>query len=196
MEPRLIELAQRLQSCRRRGNRLSLECVLESARIISEAKARAKRDFGSWLSNHAHMDRATAARHLRVAEFMRRNVALTQQISSLSIAKVYALSSLDSATATRLASGRERLSAPLERLSDVEFHRELRARYPVRPGRMNRENLFRQTWSLLVRAEKALYRAGRIRARLNSAQRIRIVEKVAHLSRAVAGWRVVLAQRA
>lgn len=196
MDPHLVELARRMRACRRRGNRLTLECVLESARIIAEAKARAKRDFGAWLSDHAHMDRATATRHLRVADFVRRNVALTQQISSLSIAKVYALSSLDSATSTRLLTGRERLSAPLDRLSDLEFRRDLRQRYPAPPKRMNRENVFRNIWSLLTRAEKALVRAGRIRVRLSAAQRGRIVDKVAALSRAVAGWRVVLAQRA
>lgn len=196
MDPRLTDLARRLQACRRRGHRLTLECVLESARILSEAKARAKRDFGRWLAEQAHMDRNTASRYRRVAEFVRRNVSLTTQISSLSITKICALSSLDPATASRIASGAERFSSPLDRMSDIEFHRELRARHPSKPRRTNRENVFRQTWSLLVRTERALYRAGRIRTRLSAAQKARILEKVGHLTRAVAGWRPALAQRA
>jgi hypothetical protein len=115
------------------------------------------------------------------------------QISNLSLTKICALSSLDSTTAARLVSGRERLSAPVDQLSDIEFHRELRARHPAKPRRANRENVFRQTFGTLVRAERALYRAGGIRSRLSPSQRSRIVEKVAHLSRAVAGWRATVA---
>jgi hypothetical protein len=193
MDARLAPLAVRLQACRRRGNRRTLECVLESAKILAEAKAISRRDFGIWLRERAHMDRGTANRYLRVAGFVRRNVSLMTQISNLSLTKICALSSLDSATAARLLSGRERLSAPMDQLSDIEFHRELRGRHPAPRRRMNRENVFRQTWSLLIRLEKALFRAKGIRARMSPHQRNRIVEKVAHLSRAVAGWRATVA---
>jgi hypothetical protein len=64
---RLNELAVQLMNCRKRGNRLTLECVLQSARILSEAKSLAGKDFGAWLIEQARMDRATAYRHLGVS---------------------------------------------------------------------------------------------------------------------------------
>src|SRR5262245_24691880 len=102
---RLNVLAVQLMNCRKRGNRLTLEGVLESARILSEAKSLAGAGFGKWLLEQARMDRATAYRHLGVARFVKQHVALTRQIATLSLAKIYALSALNSAEAVRVLTG-------------------------------------------------------------------------------------------
>lgn len=178
MNARLDQLAQRLALCRKRGNRMMLDHILESARILAEAKALAGRAFGKWLRVKAHMDRATASRHLRVASFVNRNVASTQQIASLTISKVYALSSLDFDSAQKILRGEVRFSAPLEDLSDVQFRREFRERFPRSPARRTREHFFRSALSSLLRAGRELHRVRRHWARLSQLQRKRILGKV------------------
>jgi len=49
MQDRLNELARELEACRRRGNQMTLEHILESARILEEAMFVADGDFGTWL---------------------------------------------------------------------------------------------------------------------------------------------------
>ena len=78
---KLDALARRLMICRRKGNTLTIATVLESARILSEAREEAKRGFTAWLRKKGHMDPMTARRHLAVARFVREHRALTREIS-------------------------------------------------------------------------------------------------------------------
>ena len=178
MEDRLEGLARRILECRKRGHRLTLECILESGRILAEAKAIAKRQFGNWLQEKAHMTYETARRHLRVSRLVRENHSLTSKIATLGLAKIYALSTLDFATARKYLTGEARFSAPLEHLSDVQFRKEFRARFPLPEKRRTREHVFRSLVSALIRMEKALGQAGRFVHRLTPVQRRRIVEKI------------------
>jgi hypothetical protein len=116
---------------------------------------------------------------------------LTREISSLSIAKVYKLSTLDLSNAQRLLTGRIKLSRPLAQLSDVQFRQECRSLFPVSSKKSTKEHVFRSTFSALVRAEKTLRRAMHFSKRMSPNQRRRIFEKVTALSHLIAGWKVV-----
>jgi hypothetical protein len=139
---RLNVLAVELMNCRKRGNKMTLECVLESGRILGEAKRLAGSGFGKWLTEQARMDRATAYRHLGVARFAKQHVALTRQIATLSLAKIYAISTLDSDTAVRILTGLVKFSAPLDLICDVQFRREFREMYPPKQKRRTRQHLY------------------------------------------------------
>lgn len=191
MEKRLDELAGRLKACQRRGNKLVLENVLESAKILAEAKALAKRDFGKWLQERAHMTPETARRHLRVLEFVNRNPSLTSEIATLSLAKTYALTRLDLDRAKQLLNGKESLSLPLQQISDLQFRKEFKERFPSASKRQTRENAFRQTYSALVHAERALHQATRLVPRMTPLQRKRIADRVRALNDLVAAWKTV-----
>src|SRR5437867_10319090 len=128
------------------------------------------------------MDYDTALRYLRVAEFIKASPALMREISSLSIAKIYKLSTLDSNVSSKLLTGKTALSRPLAQLSDVQFHQECRTRFPGKPKKSNREHVFRSTYSVLVRAEKSLRRAMHFAGRMTHSQRKRIFEKVTAIS--------------
>jgi hypothetical protein len=191
MEQRLVELARELQACRKRGNKMTLDWVLVSARILAEAKELAGRSFGRWLREKGRMSRDTAYRHLRVAAFVKANVRSIGQIATLGMTKIYALSSLDSDKARRYISGAERFSASLESLSDLQFKREFRERFPKPKTRSTREGVFRQAIGALARAEQAVDRATRRAGQLSPRQRERIAGKVQKMARAVASWKVV-----
>jgi hypothetical protein len=187
---RLAELAVALMKCRRRGNKLTLECVLESARILTEAKRLAGPGFGGWLAEHAHMDRATAYRHLSVARFVRDHVALTRQIATLSLAKIYALSSIDSALATRFLMGEIKMSEPLDVISDVRFRKEFRERFPARK-RHSRHHVFQAATSSLTRAARAVQEASRFIRSMTARQRQQIEIQIHALQKLISGWKGV-----
>jgi hypothetical protein len=174
-----------------RGNKLTLECVLESARILKAAKKLAKRSFGRWLTEQAHMDRSTASRHLRVAEFVGRNVASTQQISSLSMAKIYAISTLSSEMAARVLDGRVEFSAPLDQISDVQFRREFRKLFSPKTRRITREQIYLSTASALTRAEHAIQYAAAYLHHMTETQRLKLETQIRGILKLVSGWKGV-----
>jgi hypothetical protein len=191
MDPKLEDLARELDECRREGNMLQLDTVLRSARILAQAKALAKRDFGKWLHDRAHMSRATANCHLRVAEFVERNVRLTKQITILSLAKVYALSTLDSDRAERLLLGEETFSKPLDQLSDVQFRKEFRERFPRERKRRTRAHVFREIEGAIRRLRDRLERGMKFMSRLTPAQINKVAGDLQDLMILAAGWKLV-----
>lgn len=190
MEKRLKKLAERLKACRKKGNRMSLENILESARILAEAKSVAKRRFTKWLREEGRMDSSTAYRHLQVAAFVRRNRASMHEIATLGMVKIYALSTLSLRRARRILKGKEMFSASLHQLSDLQFKKDFRERFPIlrKPGL--RHFVARVTLSALVQAEIAMRRADRHEGRMTTTERQRIVNKVQVLARIVAKWRI------
>ncbi len=165
MDQRLVELARKIELSRKKGNRQSLGVILECARILEKARAIAKRDFGRWLKERAHIEQTTAYRYLATGGFVRRNFALMQRIELLSLAKIYALSSLDDTRARRLLEGHDQFSAPLDRISDLQFRKEFRVRFPSPPRRLHRHNIFRAAFSALQHAHDTMKRAS-LNARL------------------------------
>lgn len=187
MSERLDELARKLDECRKKGNKLSLEWVLESARILREAKAEARRGFGKWLQEQARMDRDTAYRHLRVSEFVNRNADLNRHFANLSIAKIYSISRLDSETARGVIEGGDPFSKPIEKLTDVEFHLEFRQKYPSPKKRRSRHNARTSLESAMARLERAIKRV----APLDPMLARKMMEKWQELGQILAGWKVV-----
>ena len=190
MDP-LKELAVKLMNCRKRGNRLTLECVLESARILEEAKAIAKNSFGRWLSEQARMDRSTAGRHMRVARFIQKHGALMHQITTLGLAKIYALSSIDSGLAARVLTGQITFSAPLEEMGDLQFRREFREKFPPQKRRHTRTHVYQSTASALTRATKAVQNASLFLRRMTTSQRRMIVNRIHALVKLISTWNQV-----
>ena len=188
---RLNSLAVQLMNCRKRGNRLTLECAMESARILAEAKSIAGSGFGTWLAEQARMDRATAYRHLGVARFLRGHVALMRQIATLSLTKIYALSGIDSALAVRVLTGQLKFSAPLETICDVQFRREFRRMFPPRVRRHTRHHVFQAAAGALARAEKAVRHASAFLRSMTADQRHRIEDKIQALVKLISDWRGV-----
>ncbi len=191
MDAELHQLAKRLDECRRKGNQMMLEHVLESARILRRAKELARRNFGAWLRDEAHMDRVTALRHMAVARLVERNVSLTKQIASLSIAKTYELSTLDPALARRFLMGQNRFSKPLHQLSDVQFRKEFRDRFPSPHKRRTRQHSFMEVYSAVVRLKRAFMRGGRHAAKITPTQREKIVRELRAVIQAARGWQIV-----
>jgi hypothetical protein len=190
MDP-LQELAVRLMNCRKRGNRLTLECILESARFLGEAKEIAKKGFSRWLIEQGHMDISTANRHLRVARFIRKHGALMPQIATLGIAKIYALSALDSGAAARILSGHIKFSAPIEELSDLEFRHEFKEKFPAERRTHTRLQVYQSTASALTRAVNAMQHAASFIRKMTPAQRHKIVNRIQALVKLIAGWNQV-----
>src|SRR5687768_6769138 len=112
----LTRFTRRLEECRRRWHRRTVQYVVEVARIVRAARRAAKdeRRWGEWIRNETHMNRSTVYRYLEVAKFLKANVASKQQLVSLSIAKIYALSRLNRDQALELLE-----SGTAEKLSDV-----------------------------------------------------------------------------
>ncbi len=187
----LDELAARLRVCRQKGNKLTLQCVLESAGILAEAKSIAKGGFTRWLRNQAHMTGDTANHHLCVAEFVEAHPELTVEIATLSIAKIYALSTLESETAARLIRGDDTLSIPLDQMSDLRFKNEFRSRFPRTKKRLTRQHAFQQLFNALLRVERVLAEDGRFAAKLTPSQLERLSERLQALIRLASGWKIV-----
>ena len=171
-------LARRLMTCRRTGNRMTYRTVLECAGILSQARSVAGRGFTSWLREKGHMDPMTARRHLAVGRFVRENRALTREISTLSVAKVYALTTLDANIARRTLTGRDRFSKPLNLLSDIQFRREFRERFPRFTKRRHRQHAFQELYGALCRTVRAAGNARRFLHRFTPEQKRRINRRV------------------
>ena len=188
---RLNILAVQLMNCRKRGNKVTLEYVLESARILAEAKSLAGAGFGKWLVEQARMDRATAYRHLGVARFVKEHVALTRQIATLSLAKIYAISGLNSAQAVPVLTGKIKFSAPIDVICDVQFRREFRQLYPPKARRRTRLHVYQAAASALNRAERAVQEASRLVRTMTAVQRQKIENKIHALEKLISGWKNV-----
>ena len=191
MESRLDVLATRLERCRTHGNRVTLEWVLESARILSEAKAIAGKRFPRWLKESGHMARQTARRHLQVFDLVRKSGSSMSKLATVGITKLYALASLDFVLARRVLEGQIRFSSPIAEMSDVQFRKEFRDLFPSAPPRSTREHVFRAAAGALTRAEKALHKAGVFAQRLTPLQKSKILRKVEALGRLMENLRGV-----
>src|SRR5688572_3241570 len=189
MDPTLKDLADKLHDLRLRSNRITLRHVLDAAKILQEARDIARRDFGRWVREKARMQYETARRYLRVSAFVEANPTSKCEIASLSLAKIYALSSLDSDTAQRFLSHREAFSKPLDRLTDVEFLGEFRQRFPRRSHRRTRVHVYRELSAILTRLRRALGRGQSFVARLTSLQRERIARELEALGKGAEFWR-------
>jgi hypothetical protein len=191
MDDRLADLARRLDECRKVANRMTLANVLESAQILTEAKRIAKGAFTRWLRTTGGMDPSTARRHLAVASFVSENGALTHELARLSIAKVYALTTLDFETARGYLTGAIVLSRPLDQMSDVQFAREFRRRHPRPRQPQTRKRIYQEVYSAIVRLRIKLQRGERYASALSPAQHRKIVEAFEALLNEAAGWKVV-----
>lgn len=188
MEKILKDLAERLHDLRLRSNRVTLRHVLDMAKILVEARDVAKRDFGRWVRETAHMQYDTARRYLRVSSFVDANHDLNREIASLSISKVYALSSLDLDTARRLVIHQEAFSKPLERMSDVEFLREFRLKYPKPSRRRTRVHVYQELSAALTRLKKSIGKGERYAGQMSELQRERIGRELAYLGTQSKFW--------
>jgi len=191
MEKRLNELAVELEACRRRGNRMTLEHIVESARILEEARKIADGDFGTWLRTQGRMTRRTAERHMAVAALARNHATLMAQIATLSLAKLYALTNLDFELAAGYLKGEIRLSKPLDQLSDMEFIREFRGRHPAPNKQLNRRHVFQDVHGAIVRLRRKLVQGERFARVMSPAQQEKIVDAFQAMLDAAAGWKIV-----
>jgi hypothetical protein len=118
---------KQLVECRRRWNHRSLDYVLESARILGEAReaAKSERRWVRWLREGPRMSRATALKHERVANLWGRNVSLRKHFETLSISKIYALSRAKPVVVHRLAA-----DARVHDMPDAEFSLFIRQYLP------------------------------------------------------------------
>lgn len=189
MEQILRNLADQLHELRLRSHRVTLRHVLDSAKILLEAREIARGEFGRWVREKAGLRYDTARRYLRVSSFVGANHDLHSEIASLSIAKVYAISSLDSDTARGLLTRREAFSKPLARMTDVEFLREFRLRFPKKERRRTRLHVYREIATILTRLRKALGRGQAHAGRLTSLQSERIARELEALGTRAAFWR-------
>jgi len=146
---------RRLEACRRQWNRGSLDYVLESAKILQEAKTAAdnERRWLRWVTEAAHMSRMTATRHLGVAHFLSRNVTLKRHCATISISKVYALSRTKPIVAHRMLSDER-----VRRMTDVEFAGLIRPYLPKTKRRPTVPNLLRSILSGLEKASRGIAR--------------------------------------
>jgi hypothetical protein len=99
------------------------------------------------------MNRTTVYRYLRVAKFLKANVDLNQQLVSLSISKIYALSALKPIEVGELIK-----SGKAERLSDVAFLKLTRRLKPRMATRATLPNLSKSTEASLQHLERSIRR--------------------------------------
>ena len=151
----LSKFTRRLEECRKRWHRRTVQYVLEVVRIVRAARKAAKdeRRWGKWIRNETHMNRITVYRYLAVAKFLRTNVYLKQQLVSLSIAKLYALSRLTSEQVTHLLR-----SGKAVRLNDVAFLQLVRRLAPKAVVRETLPNLSKSLNAALDRLDRSLRR--------------------------------------
>ncbi len=168
MSGSLDAFTRQLEECRRRWNRHSLEYVLQSARILHAAKesSRNGRCWLRWLRQAAHINQSTACRHMRVADFLKRNYALKHTFATLSLSKVYALSRTTPIVARRLAHD-ERVRA----MRDSEFASFIQNYLPKSRRRPTAPNLFRSIMSGLEKAHRGIARWKRARRAIPSGYR-------------------------
>ena len=146
---------RRLEECRKRWHHNTVRYVVAVARIVRAARRAAKdeRRWGEWIRKETHMNRSTVYRYLRVAEFLKANVALKQHLVSMSIAKIYALSRLKSALVRQLMK-----SGRAEKMNDVAFLRLTCRLQPAAQARSSFPNLFKSIDAALVRLERSIKR--------------------------------------
>jgi hypothetical protein len=149
----LAPFTRRLEECRKRWTCRTLRYVLNVARILRAARKAAKdeRRWGVWIRDETHMNRTTVYRYLRVGEFLKANVYSKQQLASLSIAKIYALSRLKPHHAQALIrSGKAR------KMSDVPFLRLASRLHPRPPTRPILPNFVHSVEAALVRLDRSM----------------------------------------
>jgi len=151
----LVVFTKRLEECRRRWNHRSLQYVLESARILGEARraAKSERRWVRWLSEGPKLSRATALKHERVANLWGRNVSLRKHLETLSIMKIYALSRAKPLVVQRLAA-----DPRIQRMSDVEFGIFVRQYLPRTRRKPTAPNLYRRVMAGLNRVGQGIAR--------------------------------------
>ena len=155
MSQNLGVFTKRLEECRRRWHHGSLEYVLESARILGEARnaAKTERRWTRWLREGPRMSRATALKHERVANLWDRSVSLRKHLGTLSITKIYGLSRTKSLVAQRLAA-----DPRVQRMSDVEFGLFVRQYLPRPRRKPTAPNLYRRVMAGLDRVGQGIAR--------------------------------------
>ncbi len=184
---KLAGLTRRMQECRRRWNRRSLDYVLESAGILHEARVAAKdrRDWNRWVREEVHMSTATAWRHLAVREFLDRNVTYLKRFARLSLAKVYGLVRLSPKVVRKL------LKDPrVGKLSEVALARLIDRHLPARRQRLSPSNACRSIMAALDRAGNGIdrwRRSGQGMPRRDYARITARIQELAHSVRRVRG---------
>ena len=177
---RLTAYTRRLEECRKRWNRRTVQFVLEVALILRAARKAAKdeRRWGQWIREEIHMNRSTVHRYLRVAMFLKTNVDLNQQLVSLSISKLYALSRLKKEQARTLVR-----NGKAGQLNDLAFLKLTRHLQPHPVTRETLPNLVKSLEASLVRLDRSMRRwhhsaqpmpvsiALRLKAKLRSLER-------------------------
>lgn len=160
MSGSLNAFTRRLEECRRRWNRHSLEYVLESGRILHAARdlSRNQGRWLRWLRSEAHINQSTAFRHMRVADFLKRDYALKHTFATLSLAKVYSLTRTKPVVARRLAHD-DRVRA----MTDAEFAQFFQHYLPTSNRTPTATNLFRSIMSGLEKADRGIARWKRAR---------------------------------
>lgn len=176
MDQELVDLADRLRECRRRGHKLTLTNLMMSARILRTAKARAKRDFRKWLCEEAHMAPSTAKMHLRVAQWIDQNGQLIGHFATLGLAKIYALTTLDFDTAKKVLKGEGEFTQPIEDLGDVQFRIEFRKLFPSEKKGRNRQHAYQAIYSAAVRARNLMRKFAKFQSQFSVPQRRKLEE--------------------
>ena len=191
MDARLGLLAKRLNACRKRGNRMTLQNVLESARILRQAKAIARGDFEKWVVAEGHMDPNTARHHVRVAKLIEAHPNLNSDLANLSISKLYALSALWNDSFRDVMSGKIRFSKPIEELNDVQFLSEFRQRFHLKIKKINRGHAYREVTAKITRLEKAFRRGRKFLGSLRPELKLKLAERLDALIMTATEWRAV-----
>ncbi|MCI0657050.1 MAG: hypothetical protein L0170_08260 [Acidobacteria bacterium] len=152
---KLTAYTRRLEECRKRWHCRTVQYVLEAALILRAARKAAKdeRRWGRWIREEIHMNRSTVHRYLHVAKFLKSNVALKQQLVSMSIAKIYALSRLKKLQATALIR-----NGKAESLSDLSFLKLTHRLQPKPVTRAIRPNLMKSLEASLLRLDQSIRR--------------------------------------
>ena len=187
MAEEMERYTRQMDDCRKRWKRQSLEFVLESARILQEARQAAESNgcWSHWLREKVHMNRVTAYRHMKVASFIGANVALKQHLTTLGLTKIYAITRLK----PELVSGL--VSDPVVReMSDARFAAFIRPHIPVRRRRPSPPNLLRSILATLARAEKTVIRWQKSPDRIPGPHRARILARIQELLQIIRGTAV------
>ena len=179
---KLTAYTRRLEECRKRWNRRTVQYVLEAALILRAARKAAKDEgrWGSWIRNEIHMDRTTVYRYFRVATFFKANVDLNQQMVCLSISKIYALSRLKREEAVELIR-----SGKAEALSDVDFLKLARRLQPHQATRDTLSNLLKALEASLLRLDQSMRRWHHSHQPMPVSVSVRLKAKLRAMERAI-----------
>lgn len=177
---KLSAYTRRLEECRKRWHRRTAGYVLEVARIVRAARRVAgdERRWGRWIREETRMNRVTVYRYLRVARFLRANVYLKQQLVSLSIAKLYALSRLERTDAVKLVK-----NGKADKLSDVAFLRLTRPLLPQREKRVTLPNLSKSLVASIARLDHSVKRWQHSELVMPMALRMRLMSRLHAMER-------------